>query len=119
LPVCGFVQHKGVRILEMHWEDLEIGPLLAAIEEARQTVSKEPKGSVLALTYVANSRFDSSVSGAIREMAAANKEIVRRSAAVGVTGAQQVVLTGIRILTGRDIRGFDDVEKAKDWLIQG
>jgi hypothetical protein len=117
MPVCHFVRHKNVEIFEVHFENLDPEKALPAIEEVKRVVAMHPKNSIRALTNVSNSHFDARVNQALREMTAANKPFVRRSAVVGVSGVQQMMLSGIRILTGRDIRGFDDAEAARDWLV--
>jgi len=111
------VLHRGVEIFEVRFDHLGPEQALAAMDEVRRVVATRPLASIRALTFVAGSRFDPRINKALRDLTAANKPYVRKSAVVGVTGLQQTLLSGIRILTGRDIRGFDDEASAREWLI--
>ena len=117
MSYCRFLPHRGVEIFEVRFDNLAPDQALVAIDEVKRVVATRPKNSIRAITYVANSHFDPRINKALREMTSANKPFVRKSAVVGVTGLQQTLLSGIRILTGRDIRGFDDENSAKDWLV--
>lgn len=118
MPVTRFVQHQGVEIFEVDFQNLTPEKALEAIAEAKKAIVTRPKGSIRAITFVANSHFDQRVNEALREFTAHNKPYVVKSAVVGVTGLQQMLLSGIRILTGRDIRGFDDEVAARNWLVE-
>lgn len=47
----------------------------------------------------------------------ANSPFVKKSAVVGATGLRRIILQGVRMFTGRDIRPFDDCESALNWLV--
>jgi len=115
--VTRFVDHAGHRIFEVHFENLTAEQAIAAMDEAKTVIAACPPASLLALTYVSGARFDPKVSQALRDFTAHNRPFVRRSAVVGLSGIQKALLSGIRIGTGRDIRGFDDPEEARAWLV--
>ncbi len=117
MPIARFVQYSGKEIFEVNFENLSPSEAIGAMDEAKRAIVTRPHNSILALTFVSGARFDSRVNEALRAFTAHNKPYVKKSAVVGVSGLQQMLLSGVRILTGRDIRGFDNVADARDWLI--
>jgi hypothetical protein len=115
-----FIELAGCRILLLDFSGIsEPQQALDAIAEARAVVAQQrPDGSLLTLTDVAGSHFDSGVLKAIRELAEHNRPYVRAGAVVGLTGLMRVVYNTLIHLTGRNLRSFDDLESAREYLIQ-
>lgn len=112
-----FIEHRGARILLLdfsHVMDEQVA--MATIGEARRIVAGQPHGSLLTLTNVEGSHFDSNIVGALRELVEHNRPFVRAGAVVGLSGLMRVVFSTLVHLTGRNIRAFDQVEEAKDYL---
>lgn len=115
---AGFVEHDGHRILRFDFARITAGPeALAAIAEARAFVQEQAPGSLLVLTDVTGSRFDSTVLAAIRDLMQANAPYIRASAVVGLSGLQRVVYVSLVRLTRRNVRAFDDEPAALAWLV--
>lgn len=112
-----FIEHRGVRILLLDFSNVMDGQqALGIIAEARNVVAAQARGSLLTLTNVAGSHFDSTVVTALRELAEHNRPYVRAGAVVGLTGLMRVVFTTLVHLTGRNIRPFDNPDDAKEYL---
>lgn len=114
-----FIYHKGGQITFIdcaHVDDAK--ELLRRIDEAREFIGTQPESSVLSLTWVEGTRFNQDIVKATKDMVAANKPYVRSSAVVGLSGLLNVATNSIMQLTGRSFRSFDDLEAAKDWLIE-
>lgn len=90
---------------------------LAAIEEARRLIQTQPERSVLTLTNVEGAHFDAEILSDLREMVSQNRRFVVAGAVVGLKGLQRVAYTAMMRITGRNIKAFEDQEKAKEWLI--
>jgi len=90
---------------------------LLAFPEIQEHISAKPEKSVLLLTDVSNAVYNSASSAAIKEWSSKNTPFVKASAVVGASGFLAVVLAGIRLFTGRDIRSFDSRNEALDWLV--
>lgn len=88
------------------------------VEFAEEQIRKHPPKSLLLITNVTDTGFDTEVSAIMGEYAVHNTPYVRASALVGVSGVQKVVLAAIKVLTGRDFYLTDTVEEAQEWLIQ-
>lgn len=112
-----FIEHRGVRILLLDFSHVMDEQLaLGAIAEAKAVVADQEHGSVLTLTNVEGSHFDSTVVTALRDLAEHNRPFVRAAAVVGLSGLMRVVFTTLIHLTGRNIRAFDGIDEAKDYL---
>jgi hypothetical protein len=114
-----FIEHRGVQLLLLDFSNVsDTITALAAIEEARVEVRRQPPGSLLTLTDVRGSRFDKRIVDSIRELAAHNKPYVKAAAVVGLSGLTRVVYTALIRLTGRNIAAFDTLEEGQDYLAE-
>jgi hypothetical protein len=112
-----FIEHRGVRILLLDFSHVMDEDLaLAVIAEAKAVVAGQAPGSLLTLTNVEGSHFDSTVVGALRDLVEHNRPFVRAGAVIGLSGLMRVVFTTLVHLTGRNIRAFDGADEAKDYL---
>jgi hypothetical protein len=88
------------------------------VGHAKEIIRKQPPKSLLVLTNVINTGFDTEVAGIIKEYAQHNTPYVKASAVVGVSGWSKIILAAIKTLTGRDFYLADTVEEAKEWLVK-
>lgn len=113
------VSHQNKRILLYNFSGLNSTvDAHQLIDYATSYIEKLPHGSVLTLTDISDSNYDKSVTDALKELSKHNKPYVKAGAAVGVTGLKKVMFRGILAFSGRNnIKMFDTVEEAKDWLV--
>jgi hypothetical protein len=88
------------------------------VEFAEEEIRIHPPQSLLLITDVTDTGFDTEVSAVMGEYAMHNTPYVKASALVGVSGVQKVVLAAIKALTGRNFYLADTKEEAQEWLIQ-
>jgi len=88
------------------------------VEYAEEQIQKHPLKSLLLLTIVTDTGFDTQVAAIMGEYAAHNTPYVKASALVGVSGVQKVILAVIKAMVGRDFYLADSKEEAQEWLIQ-
>ena len=88
------------------------------VEFAEEQIRKHSHKSLLLITNVTDTGFDTEVSAIMGEYAVHNTQYIKASALVGVSGVQKVVLAAIKFLTGRNFYLTDTVEEAQEWLIQ-
>lgn len=88
------------------------------VEHAEEQIRKHPLKSLLLITNVMDTGFDTQVAAIMGEYADHNTPYVKASALVGVSGVQKVVLAAIKALIGRDFYLADSMEEAQEWLIQ-
>lgn len=113
-----FVQHNGKQVLYHDFSNLlKAEDAMAAIEESRTIVRKQPLGSVLTLTDVTGSRFNREIVEGLKELTKGNKPHVKAGATVGLSGIQRVVYVAVTQFTGRRLPTFDSLEEAKEYLV--
>ncbi len=113
------IQHNGTRIVFQDFRGLTSPQdATAAFDESRATLRTCAPGTALVLTDFSGSRFNSEMVELARKLAADNKPHIRASALVGLSGLQIVLFTGINRKADRDMRWFDDLEAAKEWLVE-
>jgi len=113
-----FIQHKGKKILHINFADCKADEVLVVIGQARTAIGSQPHQSVLTLTDVTNTAFNTKVSDAMKEFVMHNKPFVVASAVVGVTGLKQIIYNAVMKFSGRKLTAFDSISEAKDWLAE-
>lgn len=114
-----FIEHAGKRILVFDYTGIrDPGEALATIEESKRIVRTQPERSLLILTNVKDARYNAAVMQGMKELAAHNTPYVRASALVGMSGLHRIVYQAVVMFSKRKIQVFDDVDAAKDWLVQ-
>ena len=91
---------------------------LEIVKRAKEIIRKQPPKSLLVITKVTNTGFDTEVAGIIKEYAQHNTPYVKASAVVGIAGWSKIILTAVKALTGRDFHITDTMEEAQEWLVK-
>jgi len=113
-----FIQHRGKKIMHINFADCKADEILAIIDQAKAAIRTQAKQSVLTLTDVTNTAFNSKVSDALKEFVVHNKPYVVASAVVGVTGLKQIIFNAVMKFSGRKLTAIDSLAEAKDWLAE-
>ena len=87
------------------------------VERAKAIIRQHPPKSMLIITKVINTGFDTEVAGIMKEYAQHNTPYVKASAVVGISGWSKIILIAIKTVTGRDFYLADSMEEAQEWLI--
>lgn len=115
------IKYKGKTILCMDIADLrskDKPEFLKHVGRAKEIIRTAPPKSMLVITKVTDTGFDSEVASIIKEYAQHNTPYVKASAVVGIGGWAKIVLSAIKTLTGRDFYLADTIEEAQEWLVQ-
>jgi hypothetical protein len=114
-----FIEHRGHRILFFDYSGVS-DPVVAVEEVAKSKtlVAQQPEHSLLTLVYVKDSRFTSEVIQALKDLAAHNKPFVRAGAVVGMSGLHRIVYQAVMMFSKRKLAVFEELEPAKDWLVE-
>ena len=114
-----FVKHKNKEILLVDISDIRnVNESIETLQNGTKLVKTQPPKSVLLLTNVSDTHYDPIGADAIKLYSKENTPFIKASAVVGVTGIKRLIFNTIVKMTGRDIKQFDEVEAAKDWLIE-
>lgn len=112
--------HKGKTIIYINYQGFSIHTkkeFMNTIEEAAELMIQRGKGQ-RTLTDVRNTYGDSDTFAKFREVAARTEAYRKKAAVLGVTGIKAVFLKGLNMVSKNAVKPFDDMEKAKDWLVQ-
>ncbi len=112
-----FITHKGKEIYQLDCSTCQPEDYLPMISECARNVQCKPKKSVLTLTIAGGGRFDKETINGLMNLTRDNEPYVRRSAVVGISGLQKIVLQTVSAFSKREFRIFDDLEAAKDYLV--
>lgn len=111
------ISYKGKNILYLNFSGLKkLDDIQPLINEVKGHMIKQPLKSQYALTNIEEMHFDKDIRDAFTDLVKHNKPYMLSSAIVGVTGMKQIVFNAIMKITGRDIKSFNTVEEAKEWL---
>lgn len=113
-----FIEHKGKKILYLDFSCCKAEETLQTISHAKELIAKQAEKSLLTLTNVTDARFNETVGREMKEFTAHNRPYVRAAAVVGVTGLKKIIFDAVIAFSGRKLSTFDDLEKAKQWLIE-
>ena len=108
---------KGMFFLSVAGLQLRQKKMVAQLlEAAKREIRRHPPKSLLVITDITNTGYDSDVASMFKEYAAHNTPYVKASAVVGASGIQKVILSAIKTLTNRKFYLASTVDEAKEWL---
>ena len=111
--------HRDVRFFHFDISSfgLDDAGIIQEIDDADAIIMEEPLNSVLVLNDVRDSVGSMKVIQHLEVSAERSTPYIKRAAVVGVTGAKRILLEVVNRFSRRPIVAFDDLEKAKDWLV--
>jgi hypothetical protein len=112
-----FTTHEWRQILLIDWSHCTPDEVINLIDEAKEIIRSQPNSSLLILTDVTGAKYNMEVIEHLKEYTAGNKPYVKASAVVGLDGLQRTVYNAVTLFSKRKFTLFDDIEKAKEWLI--
>lgn len=116
------MEHRGTRITYVNYEGLSEETLASEIRNNHRIAmgvakNRGGKRDILILVNATNTYFTGSSLDEMKASAAELKPFVIALAAVGVSGFKSFVLDLFGSVSGVPTKDFDDIEKAKDWLV--
>jgi hypothetical protein len=111
-----FIEHKGRKILHIDMSNCMENEVLALVEESKKVIKSQPEKSLLTLTDVTHARYNASVVAAVQMYVRDNKPYVKAAAIIGVNAIKKIIFNKVMEFAQREIRAFEDANKAKDWL---
>jgi len=111
-----FIDHQGKKILHLDFSHCKAAEVLQVIDQAKAVIVTQPPKSVMTLTDVTGTGFNSDVSESMKAFVNHNKPYVAAAAVVGVTGLKQIIFNAVVRFSGRKLSAFDTLDRAKDWL---
>ena len=115
-----WLDHKGKRIFYQDFsrQFYNTAPVKLELEEVQKVVKAEPLDSVLVLTDLRDTNVGADLLPLMNAASAATKDHVHKTAVLGVTGIKRRLADLLSTLTGQPLQYFEDIEAAKNWLVE-
>ena len=114
-----WIEHKGKEILYVDYSGLYDDDLVNATHEVNDFLTKLGKLEIPILVDVRNSYANEKMTvDSLKKKAITAKQYSKKTAVIGVTKTQEVILTVVNMFSGLGVKPFDNLEEAKDWLIE-
>jgi hypothetical protein len=115
-----WIEHNGKKILYQDFSKnfFNSAAVKAELEEVQRIVTAQPLDSVLVLSDFRDTNVGSDLLSAMNTASAATKDHIQKTAVLGVTGMKRKLADLLTALTGQPLKYFDDIESAKNWLIE-
>ena len=118
-PRTRMIRHKGKEIMLLDYSDvMTTDEALGLIDESKRLIAQQPENSLRTLTYVRGARYSAPVIEAMKDMVAHNRPYVRAAAVVGMNTLHRIIYRAVTTFSRRNIAVFDELEEAKDWLVE-
>ncbi len=115
-----WIEHKGKKIFYQDFSKLfyNSAALKTELEDVQKIVMAEPNDSVLILTDLRDTNIGSDILPLMNAASTATKNHVHKTAVLGVVGIKRKLADLLSTLTGQPLQYFDDIESAKNWLVE-
>jgi len=114
------IKHKGKEIVYVNYsgyaKDTE-AEFIQMIDKVTQFILKRGKNQLF-LVNVENAYGSTAILNKMKADASKTKDCMAKQAVVGVTGAKAILLKAINMFALIDIKPFNAVDEAKDWLVK-
>ena len=115
-----WIDHKGTKIFYQDFSKnfYNSAAVKAELMEVQKVVTAGPMDSLLVLSDFRDTNVGSELLSAMNVASSATKAYVHKTAVLGVTGMKRTLADLLTALTGQQLKYFDDIEAAKDWLVE-
>ena len=113
------IEHRGKQIVLLDLAHIQDeAELLAAVAKAREFfTARTPDGTLLTLTHTTGSSYSKQAVEELRALTAHNRPYVKAGAVVTDSQLHRMVITTLALVARRNLKAFEDLESAKEWLI--
>lgn len=112
------IQHKGKEIIYLDYSNLWKEEYEYSTDEIVDFISNLGKYDLLILTNVDGNFFNIDQVKNTRKAGAILKPYIKKNAIIGISKTQQVFLKAVKLFSGLDLKPFNNIEDAKDWLVE-
>jgi hypothetical protein len=115
-----WLTHKEKRIMYCDYSNFEADQksLQTEVNAVDEIICQQPENSVLVLADVRGSTTTLEAVETFKNSSARTTHHVRKVAVLGITGIRKILLDVVSHYSGQEMTIFDDIEKAKDWLVE-
>ena len=113
-----WIEHEGKAILYEDYTNLQ-GPEIAdLVPLITQITLEENYKDILLLLDLRNSFANKDATDAFGESGKISKSLLKKTAALGITGLKKILLNAVNRISSVEARAFNSEEEAKEWLIK-
>lgn len=115
-----WIEHKGKKIFYQDFSKnfYNSDSVKAELAEVQEIIKAQPLNSALVLSDFRDTNVGSDLLPAMNAASAATKAHVHKTAVLGVKGMKRKLADLLTALTGQPLKYFDDLESAKNWLVE-
>ena len=113
-----WIQFQGREMLFNDRSNLSPDDIIANVDEASELIKKSGKKDILYLIDNSNNNVIPKVKDHIKKAGKELDPYLSKSAVVGASQAQKVLINILNSLTKMSVKVFDDLESAKKWLVE-
>ncbi|MBW1983288.1 MAG: hypothetical protein JRI53_01095 [Deltaproteobacteria bacterium] len=113
-----WIEHNGTKILSYNFKGGTPEDIVAVIEGAEKILPSQPENSVLALIDTTDIKFNTESWDKLKKYAKFAKPYNKATAIVGLTLGTELLLKAVRLFTKRPLFTFDNIEEAKNYLVE-
>jgi hypothetical protein len=117
-----FIEYMGKHIYYVDYSDIktndEFMTVIKQTNDFREKVKSEGKKDLLMLVDVSGSFVYGDVLTEIKKAGKITKEITLKEAVVGISGGKKILLRIVQSFTNMNLKVFDTLDEAKDWLVK-
>lgn len=113
------ISHKGKKIYYTDWTNLKTNEesIKVANETSDYIISKK-EYNLLEIIDVTGSYASMQVLTEVKKIAQKTAEFNKKKAMLGIVGAKKILLNSVNRIAKTNIKAFDTIEEAKDWLVK-
>jgi hypothetical protein len=116
-----FIEYKGNSIYYVDYSNIKTNDeFMTVIKQSnsfREKIKSEGKKNLLMLVDISGSFVYGDVLTEIKKAGKITKEMTLKEAVVGISGGKKILLKIVQSFTNMNLKVFDSIDDAKDWLV--
>jgi hypothetical protein len=115
-----WIEHKGKQIFYTDCTDFgyDSEALDAELQAACAVVCSQPQRSALVITDIRGTVASQEAMPIFKRAAVVTEPYAHKAAVIGITGYRKVLLDAVSIFSRRSLIPFNDLDEAKDWIVE-
>lgn len=113
-----WVTHKGKEILVFNFCEHAETDCDQQISKVENSIQSTTQKDILKLSIVSCGNEDHDLVAQLKSLSDKYDSLIRKEAVIGLSALRKVLLKATGAMTNKEIAAFDDIEKAKDWLVE-
>jgi hypothetical protein len=115
-----WITFQGKRIFFCHFDNMDAAALREEVDACDNVLCCEPAKSALVLSDIRGTLGTPEVVSIFKKSTTKTRDHVNKSAVVGIgfSGPRKIMFDLVMKFSGQNVVVFEDIQKAKDWLVK-